>query len=136
AEGARGVGKDDLLADPAAHLPVQGQDILLICQSGKRSSDAVQALLAAGYSNVASVAGGTVAWREQGLPLVQPMLDAADCDFYDRYARHLLLPQVGEAGQRRLQQSRVLVLGAGGLGAPAGFYLAAAGVGHLRFADH
>ncbi len=136
AEGARGVAKDDLLADPTAHLPVQGQDILLICQSGKRSADAAQALMAAGYSNVASVAGGTVAWREQGLPLVQPMLDAADRDFYDRYARHLLLPQVGEAGQRRLQQSRVLVLGAGGLGAPAGFYLAAAGVGHLRFADH
>jgi len=136
AEGARGVAKNDLLADPAAHLPLQGQDILLICQSGKRSTDAAQALLAAGYSNVASVAGGTVAWREQGLPLVQPMLDSADRDFYDRYSRHLLLPQVGEAGQRRLQQSRVLVLGAGGLGAPAGFYLAAAGVGRLRFADH
>ncbi|KAG0772979.1 hypothetical protein G6F21_014404 [Rhizopus arrhizus] len=70
------------------------------------------------------------------LPLVQPLTSAADRDFYARYSRHLLLPQVGEAGQRRLQQSRVLVLGAGGLGAPAGFYLAAAGVGHLRFADH
>lgn len=136
AEGARGVAKDELLADPAAHLPLPEQEILLICQSGKRSADAAQALLDAGYAHVASVAGGTVAWREQALPLVQPLSSAADRDFYDRYSRHLLLPQVGEAGQRRLQQARVLVLGAGGLGAPAGFYLAAAGVGHLRFADH
>ncbi|HFK2920415.1 TPA: molybdopterin-synthase adenylyltransferase MoeB [Stenotrophomonas maltophilia] len=136
AEGARGVAKGELQADPAAHLPQRDQEILLICQSGKRSADAAQCLLEAGYTRVASVAGGTVAWREQSLPLVQPLASAADRDFFDRYSRHLLLPQVGEAGQRRLQQSRVLVLGAGGLGAPAGFYLAAAGVGYLRFADH
>uniref|UniRef100_UPI0028A20E39 rhodanese-like domain-containing protein n=1 Tax=Stenotrophomonas indicatrix TaxID=2045451 RepID=UPI0028A20E39 len=70
AEGARGVAKDELLADPAAHLPLREQEILLICQSGKRSADAAQALLDAGYAHVASVAGGTVAWREQALPLV------------------------------------------------------------------
>ena len=120
AEGARGVAKGELQADPAAHLPRHDQEILLICQSGKRSADAAQFLLEAGYTRVASVTGGTVAWREQSLPLVQPLASAADRDFYDRYSRHLLLPQVGEAGQRRLQQSRVLVLGAGGLGAPAG----------------
>ena len=135
AEGAIGVAKAALLASPALHLPAPEREILLICQSGKRSADAAQALQDAGYSNLSSVRGGTVAWRTAGLPLVQPMLDAGERDFYDRYSRHLLLPQVGESGQRRLQQSRVLVLGAGGLGAPAAFYLAAAGVGRLRIVD-
>ncbi|SBV36241.1 UBA/THIF-type NAD/FAD binding protein [uncultured Stenotrophomonas sp.] len=136
AEGAQGIARGELLADPQAWLPVHDAEIVLICQGGKRSLDAAQALADAGYTNLASVAGGTVAWRSDGLPLAQPGLDAGERDFYDRYSRHLLLPQVGEAGQRRLQQSRVLVLGAGGLGAPAAFYLAAAGVGHLRIVDH
>jgi len=89
AEGARGVAKGELQADPAAHLPRHDQEILLICQSGKRSADAAQFLLEAGYTRVASVTGGTVAWREQSLPLVQPLASAADRDFYDRYSRHL-----------------------------------------------
>jgi molybdopterin/thiamine biosynthesis adenylyltransferase len=88
-----------------------------------------------GYTNVASVHGGTTAWRGDGLPLVQPMQSDAERDFNERYSRHLLLPQVGVEGQKTLLASRVLVLGAGGLGAPASFYLAAAGVGHLRIAD-
>lgn len=136
AEGALGIDKDALLAAPAQHLPSAEQEVMLICQSGKRSADAAKLLADAGYSQLASVSGGTVAWRTAGLPLVQPQMDTADRDFYDRYSRHLLLPQVGEAGQRRLQQARVLLLGAGGLGAPAGFYLAAAGVGRLRIVDH
>ncbi len=135
AEGARGIAMGELQADPGAHLPGRQQEILLICQTGRRSSDTARFLLDAGYADVASVAGGTAAWRAQGLPLVQPQASAAERDFHDRYARHMLLPQVGEAGQRRLQRSRVLVLGAGGLGSPAGFYLAAAGVGNLRFVD-
>ncbi len=135
AEGARGIAMGALQANPDAHLPGRQQEILLICQSGRRSSDTAGFLFDAGYADVASVTGGTVAWRAQGLPLVQPLASAAERDFHDRYARHMLLPQVGEAGQRRLQRSRVLVLGAGGLGSPAGFYLAAAGVGNLRFVD-
>ena len=67
--------------------------------------------------------------------MVRPDMSAETIDFNERYSRHLLLPEVGVEGQRRLEGSRVLMIGAGGLGSPAAFYLAAAGVGHLRIAD-
>ena len=135
AEGARGIAKALLEADPAAHAPDRDAEVVLICQKGGRSLETARVLHAAGYSRVTSVAGGTSRWIEERLPVVKPQLDADQRDFYERYSRHLLLPEVGVAGQRRLQQARVLMIGAGGLGSPAGFYLAAAGVGHLRIAD-
>ena len=135
AEGAQGIAKGELLAEPARHLPDSASEIVIICQRGGRSLDAAKALRELGYGNLVSVSGGTARWVDEGLPTFVPTLDPQAADFYERYSRHLLLPEVGIEGQRRLQQSRVLMIGAGGLGSPSGFYLAAAGVGHLRVAD-
>ena len=135
AEGSLGIAKGDLEADPGAHLPRPETEILLICQVGARSLQAARALIAAGYPNVASVVGGTTQWMADGLPVTKPQLAAEEADFMDRYSRHLRLPEVGVPGQRKLESSRVLMIGAGGLGSPACFYLAAAGVGHLRIVD-
>ena len=135
AEGSLGISKADLEADPGLHLPERAAEILLICQGGARSMQSATFLSQAGYPNLSSVAGGTTHWMAEGLPIVRPQLDADEADFMDRYSRHLRLPEVGVEGQRRLEASRVLLIGAGGLGSPAAYYLAAAGVGHMRIAD-
>ena len=135
AAGARGVAKAQLLAEPDRHLADRDAPVVLICQMGGRSMDAARALEAAGYTRLASVEGGTQRWQDEGRPMVRPDRSAETIDFNERYSRHLLLPEVGVEGQRRLEGSRVLMIGAGGLGSPAAFYLAAAGVGHLRIAD-
>jgi molybdopterin/thiamine biosynthesis adenylyltransferase/rhodanese-related sulfurtransferase len=134
AEGALGIAKAELEARPAATLPDRDAEILLICQSGGRSMQAAQSLLACGYTKVHSVAGGTTCWIADGLPLTKPAADF-DADFHDRYSRHLKLPEVGLDGQRKLEAARVAMVGAGGLGSPAAFYLAAAGIGSLVLAD-
>lgn len=135
AAGARGVAKAKLLAEPERHLPGRDAPVVLICQMGGRSMDAARALADAGYTRLASVEGGTQRWQYEGRPMVRPDMSTETIDFNERYSRHLLLPEVGVEGQRRLEGSRVLMIGAGGLGSPAAFYLAAAGVGHLRIAD-
>ena len=135
AEGSLGIAKAELEADPGLHLPERSTEILLICLGGARSMQSAVFLSEAGYRNLSSVAGGTTRWISEGLPVVKPQLDADDADFMDRYSRHLRLPEVGVEGQRKLEASRVLMIGAGGLGSPAAFYLAAAGIGHLRIAD-
>ena len=108
-------------------------EVLLYCAGGTRSALAAKSLRELGYTKVASVAGGFGKWKEAGLPIVVPKTLSAEQQ--RRYSRHLLVPEVGEAGQQKLLEAKVLLVGAGGLGSPAGLYLAAAGVGTLGILD-
>jgi molybdopterin/thiamine biosynthesis adenylyltransferase/rhodanese-related sulfurtransferase len=122
-----------LEAEVAAALPDSTTPVVVICAAGNRSALAALTMERLGYQDVASMAGGFNLWRIQGHPWEVP---AGVADGHRaRYARHLVLPGVGEAGQRRLGEARILVLGAGGLGSPVALYLAAAGVGVIGIVD-
>lgn len=110
------------------------QPIVLYCASGTRSLVAAFSIRALGFINVMSVAGGISAWKSVGLPTAPPLV--LDQDERKRYARQLILSEVGITGQIRLKQSKILVIGAGGLGSPCLRYLAAAGIGHIGIIDH
>jgi molybdopterin/thiamine biosynthesis adenylyltransferase/rhodanese-related sulfurtransferase len=114
-------------------VPDKSQPVLLYCASGNRSAFAAKTLEELGYERVASLAGGFTDWKRNGLPFEIPQ--SLDETKRRRYSRHLLIPEVGEEGQLRLLQSRILLIGAGGLGSPASLYLAAAGVGTLGIVD-
>ena len=113
--------------------PDHAQPILLYCAAGNRSAFAAKSLDDLGYVHVVSLAGGYTDWKRSGLPTELPRtLDGAK---RQRYSRHILIPEVGEEGQLKLLDSRVLLLGAGGLGSPSALYLAAAGVGRIGIVD-
>jgi molybdopterin/thiamine biosynthesis adenylyltransferase/rhodanese-related sulfurtransferase len=114
-------------------VPNKSQPIVVYCAGGTRSALAAKALGELGYTDVVSMSGGFNKWKDEGRAWSTPR--TLDADQRNRYQRHLLLPEVGEAGQQRLLESRVLLLGAGGLGSPAALYLAAAGVGTLGIID-
>src|SRR5881392_3922724 len=114
-------------------VPDRGADVVLYCAGGTRSLLAAKTLAEMGYTRVRSMAGGFGAWKDAGLPVEMPVkLTEAQ---RSRYSRHLLIPEVGEIGQSKLLKSKVLLIGAGGLGSPAGLYLAAAGVGRIGIVD-
>jgi molybdopterin/thiamine biosynthesis adenylyltransferase/rhodanese-related sulfurtransferase/molybdopterin converting factor small subunit len=114
-------------------VPDLGRTVLVMCAGGTRSLFAARNLQELGYADVRSVAGGFTAWKREGLPVEIPRL--LSVDDRERYGRHVLIPEIGEAGQLRLLESKVLIVGAGGLGSPAAFYLAAAGVGTIALVD-
>ncbi len=129
---AAGIARGELIARIAGIAPDPGQPVLLICAGGQRSLLARDALRTHGYRQVASVRGGFTRWRSEGLPTAAGVLDA---DSAERYARHLVLPEVGVAGQQALARARIALIGAGGLGSPAALYLVAAGIGRLSLID-
>ena len=114
-------------------VPDLDTPVVLMCAGGTRSLFAADDLLRLGYRDVRSLAGGFNAWKRAGLPVDVPR--TLGLEERERYGRHLSVPEVGEAGQTRLLESRVLLIGAGGLGSPAAYYLAAAGVGTLGIVD-
>src|SRR5581483_10109669 len=114
-------------------LPDPQRPVIVYCAGGSRSAFAAKTLGELGFETVFSLAGGYTDWKRNGFPTVLPRtLDDAK---RARYSRHLLIPEVGEAGQIRLLDSRILLIGAGGLGSPAALYLAAAGVGTIGIVD-
>ncbi len=131
----------DAIHIPRGHLEAQVEgrigdhdaQIVVYCAGGVRSAFAAKTLGELGYSNVLSMAGGFGKWKDEGRAWKQPVTLTAEQR--NRYQRHILLPEVGVAGQAKLLGAKVLMLGAGGLGSPAALYLAAAGVGTIGIVD-
>jgi sulfur-carrier protein adenylyltransferase/sulfurtransferase len=132
-EGGRLVPPGILRDEIESVAPDRSQRVILYCRSGNRSGKAAAEMLELGYENVANVDGGILAWQEQGLPVVEA--EELTPEQRMRYSRHTLIPEVGVEGQVKMLNAKVLLIGAGGLGAPSALYLAAAGIGTLGIVD-
>src|SRR5580698_1084262 len=131
--GAVSIPRGFLEIQAEQKLPDKNAHIVAYCAGGTRSALAAATLQELGYTHVETANPGFVRWKALGWPMETPpqLTDAQR----ERYSRHILLPEVGEVGQAKLLSSKVLLLGAGGLGSPAALYLAAAGVGTLGVVD-
>jgi molybdopterin/thiamine biosynthesis adenylyltransferase/rhodanese-related sulfurtransferase len=132
-EGASNISRGFLEFRIGAAVPDPTTPVVLYCQTGLRSILAAKALRDLGYTNVINLQGGYQKWAQSGFPTVRDV--PMNADQIQRYSRHFLLNQVGEKGQRKLLRSKVLLIGAGGLGSPTALYLAATGVGTLGLMD-
>jgi molybdopterin/thiamine biosynthesis adenylyltransferase len=131
--GAISVPRGFLEMQITGQIPDRDQDVVVYCAGGVRSLLAARVMREMGYQNVSSMAGGMTQWKDAGYPIVRDRQLSAEQ--LERYSRHFLLSQIGEQGQGQLLDAKVLLIGAGGLGSPAAYYLAAAGVGTLGIVD-
>ena len=132
--GAKHVPRSYLESRIEGVVPDRSQRVVLYCASGNRSALAAHTLSNdLGYEHVASMTGGITLWKDRGYEVVVPRTFTPEQR--ERYSRHLLIPEIGESGQQKLLDAKVLLLGAGGLGSPTALYLAAAGVGTLGILD-
>jgi molybdopterin/thiamine biosynthesis adenylyltransferase/rhodanese-related sulfurtransferase len=131
--GALHIPRGQLESTIEGRVPDHGVPLVVHCASGVRSAFAARTLGELGYSDVVSVTGGFNKWKDEGRDWRAPR--SLSKEQRNRYQRHLLLPEVAEAGQLKLLEAKVLLLGAGGLGSPAALYLAAAGVGTIGIID-
>ena len=127
------IPRGNLESNIESRLIDKSTPVVVYCAVGARSAFAAQTLQDLGYTDVTSMAGGFNRWKDEGRDWKTPV--SLTADQRNRYMRHLLLPEVGVAGQTKLLNSKVLMLGAGGLGSPSAMYLAAAGIGTIGIVD-
>jgi sulfur-carrier protein adenylyltransferase/sulfurtransferase len=131
--GAVHIPRGNLESRVEGTIPDRDRPVVVYCAGGSRSAFAAKTLQELGYTDVVNLSGGYTDWKRNGYPTAAPR--ALEPKQRSRYSRHLLIPEVGEEGQLKLLDSRILLIGAGGLGSPASLYLAAAGVGTLGIVD-
>ena len=115
-------------------VPDKSTPVIAYCAGGVRSLLAAKAMKEMGYKEVISMSGGYTAWKAAGYKWAEERQFSTEQS--TRYSRHFMLPEVGENGQAKLLDAKVLMVGAGGLGSPSAYYLAAAGVGTMGIIDN